>query len=288
MTQTDEEKQRKTKLYNQQYYQQKKQDILQQQKEYKQNNIDHFRELKNKSENIRKQRAYESAIQSLCVGIILNIKYWDTFWNKKTEKGNEKSFPYDISAEDGFEMLKKRCFYCGDFATSIDRLDNTLHHTLENCVGCCEFCNISKQATDPLTFILRSVYRRTYIYYEDDDIWYNNKNKPRLDKYKSKVDDQNRPFELTTDQFNKFIVGQCHYCKRQPPTGKFFGIDKVYPDDGYTLDNCVPACASCNRDKWKYTLNEFTLRDERITTRYLEGYFDDLPFIPKHINHNEK
>jgi 5-methylcytosine-specific restriction endonuclease McrA len=216
----------------------------------------------------------------------LNIKYWCFFWNKKTAE--EKIFPYDISAEDGFEMMKKRCFYCGDFATSIDRLDNTLHHTLNNCVGCCEFCNISKQATDPLTFILRAVYRRKFIYYEDDDIWHNNKNKPRLDKYKSRVDIQNRPFELTNNQFNKLIVGQCHYCKRHPPKGKFFGIDKVYPDDGYTLDNCVSACASCNRDKWKYTIDEFTLRDERITTRYLEGYFDDLPLIPKHINHTEK
>jgi 5-methylcytosine-specific restriction endonuclease McrA len=286
MKQTKEEKQRKTKLYNQQYYQQKKQEILQQQQDYKQNNIEHFKKLKNKSSSIRKQQAYESAFKSLCVGIILNIKYWLFFWNKKTT--DEKIFPYDISAEDGFEMMKKRCFYCGDLATSIDRLDNTLHHTLDNCVGCCDACNFGKQATDPLTFILRAVYRRTFIYYDYDVIWYNNKNKPRLDKYKSKVDAQNRAFDLSNEQFNKFIVGQCHYCKRQPPTGKFFGIDKVSPNDGYTLDNCVSSCASCNRDKWESAVEDFTLRDERITTRYLEGYFDDLTSIPKHINHIKK
>ena len=286
MAQSKEEKQRKAKLYNQQYYQQKKQDILQQQRDYKQNNIEHVRRLDNKRCSNKKIQAYESAFKSLCVGIILNIKYWLFFWNKKTK--DEKIFPYNISAEDGFEMMKKRCFYCGDFATSIDRLDNTLHHTLDNCVGCCEFCNISKQATDPLTFILRAVYRRTFTYYEDDDIWHNNKNKPRLDKYKAKVDAQNRAFELTQEQFNKFVISKCHYCKRQPPIGKFFGIDKIYPDDGYTLNNCVTACASCNRDKWGATLDEFTLRDEQITTRYLAGYFDDLPSIPKHINHNNK
>lgn len=77
-------------------------------------------------------------------------------------------------------------------------------------------------------------------------------------------------------------------CGHKTHQDKFFGIDKIFPDDGYTLDNCVSACASCNRDKWKYTIDEFTLRDERITTRYLEGFFDDLPSIPKHINHIKK
>jgi len=273
----DEQKQ---KDYQKDYYDKNKQRVLNRVKNYIHPDPQRRKLIQKKSGDKVIQAQLDNAVNSLCVGIILNITLWTRWFGKKS---SHKERIYDIDAVSAFNMMVQRCFYCGYLAMTIDRLDSNLTHTLENCVGCCVFCNASKGAKDPLTFILQAVYRRRFIYYEDDEIWHDNKHKPSITKYTNNSSNTNRPFELTNDQFNKLIVGQCHYCKRQSPMGKFFGIDKVSPDDGYTLDNCVSACASCNWAKWDYSMENFTLRDERITERYLAGYFDDLPSIPKHI-----
>jgi 5-methylcytosine-specific restriction endonuclease McrA len=190
--------------------------------------------------------------------------------------------PYK-TALDAFDMMVQGCFYCGEFAITLDRSDSNLIHTRDNCVVCCDFCNRSKGAIDPKTFILQAVYRRTFIYYDDKDIWYDTTNKSRWDQAKGRVLAQNRHFDLHKDQYIEYCTDKCHYCQRMPPKGKFFGVVKIDPDNGYVVRNCVTACASCTRAKWDYSTEEFTLRDERITQRYLEGYFDDMPIVSKNM-----
>lgn len=41
------------------------------------------------------------------------------------------------------------------------------------------------------------------------------------------------------------------------------GIDRVENDKGYILDNCVPCCAQCNRDKGSSSLCDFVARTWR-------------------------
>ncbi|APC25678.1 hypothetical protein BST79_gp165 [Only Syngen Nebraska virus 5] len=270
----------KQKYYQRDYYDKNRQKVLNRVKNYIHPDPLHRKLIKNKSgDKIRKEQL-DNAVKSLCVGIILNTTLWSLWFNKKSSHTERI---YDIDAISAFNIMSCGCFYCGYLALTIDRLDSNLPHISKNCVGCCVFCNSSKGAKDPLTFILQAVYRRRFIYYADDEIWYDNKYKPSITKYINNSSKTNRQFELTSEQFNKLIVGQCHYCKRQPPIGKYFGIDKISPDDGYTLNNCVSACASCNWAKWDCSVEEFTLRDERITERYLVGYFDTLPVIPKNI-----
>jgi 5-methylcytosine-specific restriction endonuclease McrA len=227
----------------------------------------------------RRRNAEESAVKSLYTGVILNTHLW-SFWIKE----KIRNISYDLTANEAFNLMIQRCYYCGDFATTLDRLDSNLTHTLDNCVGSCIFCNKSKGAQDPMTFILQAVYRRRFIYYKDEDIWHDNTSKTWFYKYQANALKQGRKFELTKEQFNLFIVGNCHYCKRSPSKGKFFGIDKLIPDDGYIMSNCVTACASCNYSKRDSLLEEFTLRDERITEKYLAGYFNDMPSFPKNTS----
>ena len=40
--------------------------------------------------------------------------------------------------------LQKPCHYCGLEAGGLDRLDNSLGHTDENCVSCCSLCNFTR------------------------------------------------------------------------------------------------------------------------------------------------
>ncbi|AGE59071.1 hypothetical protein PBCVOR070422_353R [Paramecium bursaria Chlorella virus OR0704.2.2] len=250
-------------------------------KEYKQKHYQDNKQTLNQLAQARREEARQSAYDSLIAGVILDMRLWNLWFNKKDDKKNKT---YDLTALEAFDLMKQQCFYCGEFAITLDRLDSNLPHTIENCVGCCIFCNRSKGAQDPMAFILQAVYRRRFIYYEDEDIWHDNTSKSWFYKYQSRALKQGRNFELTKEQFKQLINGICHYCKRSSLQGKCFGIDKLIPDDGYIMSNCVTACASCNYSKRDSMLEDFTLRDERITERYLAGYFDDMPSFPKNTS----
>jgi len=274
------------KEYNKAYYQKNKDKILDHKKEYKKQNDKKVKESSKKKNTKILIKLNENAIKSLLNGYIIDITLWSKWMSFKNSKYND--IVYEISDNEAFDLMEKKCYYCGDFAMTLDRLDSNKSHTAANCVGCCDFCNRSKGSVDPKSFILQAVYRRTFVYYEDSDIWtfsYKNE-KPKISLYKNHAERQNRKFELTKEQFDTLVVGQCRYCRRQPT--KYFGIDKIFPDKGYTTSNCVTACANCNWSKWDATIDQFTLRDERITQRYLAGYFDDMPSIPKNTSYRRK
>lgn len=81
-------------------------------------------------------------------------------------KGNavSRSLEFSLSREQFDNIISKNCIYCGMspqdqsylskstkkydkfYASGIDRLNNKLGYTLENCVPCCSKCNMMKKA----------------------------------------------------------------------------------------------------------------------------------------------
>ena len=182
-----------------------------------------------------------------------------------------------------FEMMIRGCFYCGDIATTIDRVDSKLDHTPDNCVASCLGCNNSKSVTDPSTFIRKAYFRSRGEYIDDiKDIWHVNNIKPILYKYKKSADEKKVSFELTNGDFDTLINGKCEYCKRSPTT--WFGIDRVAPSLGYTVGNSVSCCWDCNRDKHEESVETMTKRNERITARVIanELIIDDYERVVLH------
>lgn len=83
-----------------------------------------------------------------------------------------------------------------------------------------------------------------------------------------------RVFEIPFDWFVKMCHEPCHYCgrsdrntisiKSRAVTGgfvvrdfKYNGLDRLDNAVGYTVENCVPCCAVCNRGKNSMGYNEF-------------------------------
>ena len=80
-------------------------------------------------------------------------------------KGNASSrnLEFSLSRDDFDNIISKKCTYCGMspqdqsylskstkkydkfYASGIDRLDNSLGYTLDNCVPCCTKCNMMKK-----------------------------------------------------------------------------------------------------------------------------------------------
>lgn len=195
---------------------------------------------------------------------------WDLWCNRIKRKAKKHPYSVDFTNDVMFEMMVQGCFYCGKLATTIDRVDSTLGHTLENCVGSCHSCNVSKGSADPSTFIRKAYYRaRGYYYDEDTNIWFVHKTKPRIDMYKRDANRKRVSFELTNEDFDILIKGDCKYCKRSPTL--WFGIDRLVPSLGYVLGNVVSCCWDCNRDKLECDIETMSIRNEHISVRVDAG-----------------
>lgn len=227
---------------------------------------------KNKEENKEYQANYhknlnQHAYDCIKTGIIIDQNMWDMWCNMIKNGAATNNHPYfdDFTSDVVFEMMVQGCFYCGDIATSIDRINSKLGHTIDNCVGCCYGCNISKGASDPDTFMRKAYYRARGEYYDDNtDVWFVYKNKPIASGCNKKV-----PFELTKDDWDTLVVDECAYCHRSPTT--WFGVDRVVPSLGYVLGNVASCCFDCNVDKLEDDVQKMRARNERIAQRIDDG-----------------
>lgn len=89
-------------------------------------------------------------------------------------------------------------------------------------------------------------------------------------------------YDLTTEEFNKLILGICVYCgdslsttkKGQGKTSgnfKYTGIDRIDSEKGYTIDNCVSCCSRCNFMKHKMDKNTFIEHVKKIAN-FFKGF----------------
>lgn len=95
--------------------------------------------------------------------------------------------------------------------------------------------------------------------------------------YKKRAKQKNLDFELSENQVRHLFQSDCFYCGSPPSSkrhcigyGIFIrnGIDRVDNEKGYTTDNCVPCCWTCNRMKRDLTSDIF-LKHIRLIYNYL-------------------
>lgn len=99
-----------------------------------------------------------------------------------------------------------------------------------------------------------------------DRIW--NKNKrdwnskdSKYQSYKKGAKRRGYDFLLTKEEFLKLWQKDCYYCGSKI---KFIGIDRVDNNIGYTVDNIVPCCSTCNRLKKTLSKKNYLEHVKRI------------------------
>lgn len=79
-----------------------------------------------------------------------------------------------------------------------------------------------------------------------------------INDIKYKAMQRGKRWSLSHEQAFELISQPCVYCGFIPewPENRV-GIDRVYNDDGYHIDNCVPCCFTCNSAKGKLSYEDF-------------------------------
>ncbi|APC25760.1 HNH endonuclease [Only Syngen Nebraska virus 5] len=242
---------------------------------FRSNNKEHMRNYDRKRrekdpEKFRERDAFRNAT--------IHRKYQD--FKKGAERRN---IPFDITEDFVGTITDKECFYCGEETTKmkrngIDRLDNTLGYTEDNCVSCCGACNNMKRCLDANTFVERCSQVSLYNGHEGKmcDFWDDIKGYS-YSAYKYIM--RNKNFQLTKEQYDILRQGNCTYCGRTCSKTHTNGIDRVDNDRGYVLDNCVSCCGSCNIAKGMMNVEEFINKCVLISCKE-----HDIPEMPRCIN----
>jgi hypothetical protein len=94
-------------------------------------------------------------------------------------------------------------------------------------------------------------------------------------QYKKGAIKRNLDYNLTTEEFNVLVAGNCVYCgdslsntiKGQGKTSgdfKYTGIDRLDSSKGYSKENCVSCCWTCNNMKHITKQEDFLNHIEKI------------------------
>jgi hypothetical protein len=86
----------------------------------------------------------------------------------------------------------------------------------------------------------------------------------REESLRSGARKRNLPWELSREQFMSFWQKPCVYCGDAIPA---IGLDRIDNTKGYTMDNIVPCCTTCNGMKSYLGLDDFLDRCCRIAAR---------------------
>lgn len=200
---------------------------------------------------------------------------WKTFLSKSVERREKEC---SLTKEQYLEIIQKPCVYCNyyneDEINGIDRLDNTKGYILDNCISCCKHCNRMKHIFHPVFFIekarLITKYQINNLEDSERKEFYN-KWKIYIHKvptsyiYIKRVYQENRNLEflITKDEYDNLIYKPCYLCGYKNIVGN--GLDRQDSCKGYTIDNVLPCCSTCNMMKAFYNKDAFINHMKQIS-----------------------
>jgi len=156
--------------------------------------------------------------------------------------------------EDEFEdMVKSPCYYCGIIQdkgfNGIDRVDSSKFYEQDNCVSCCEMCNMMKSSLCPNVFVHRLEHILTHLKMVQGKLYpqdFSNINGVSYSNYKSRANEKGLPFEVSKETFEQKRKEPCYLCGKRESDSHKNGIDRVNNIVGYTEENTRSCCGDCN------------------------------------------
>lgn len=121
-----------------------------------------------------------------------NLGLWKDYYRGYKSSATKRNYEFDLSLDEFRELTTKNCYYCRTeplrtfevrvgrskdkgtrflLVNGIDRVDNSLGYLKENCVSCCETCNLAKRTLTEQEFLvwIQKVYKVWFNDYPDGE-----------------------------------------------------------------------------------------------------------------------
>jgi hypothetical protein len=175
-----------------------------------------------------------------------------------------KRLEFILTKEEFTYMVKSPCYYCGIIQdkgfNGIDRLNSSENYKIENCVSCCEMCNMMKGSLGPSIFIHRVEHILSHLkmiqgkLYPDE---FANVTIVSYNDYKKRAKNKELPFEFSEEAFTLKRNMCCYLCGKETNGSHKNGIDRIDNTKGYTEENTKSCCGNCNYLKRNYEYDKF-------------------------------
>jgi hypothetical protein len=174
-------------------------------------------------------------------------------------------------------MLFQPCYYCGlkptkNLINGVDRVNNNKGYVINNCVSCCNVCNVLKRDASIFKFINMIRHLLSYLKIIDAkydySIYFADHNEVSYDKlyktYIGSAKSRKLANTLSIEQFMQIVNKPCYLCGKINSDTHKNGIDRINNDIGYDIGNIISCCYDCNMLKFVYNINEFMIHLLRI------------------------
>lgn len=158
-------------------------------------------------------------------------------------------------------VIGQNCYYCGSFEKiGVDRIESSEWYEIDNCIPCCDTCNMIKNTVDVYSFVhkCKNIVKYNNLYEVNEDFIYDIEhlytNPTEFYLYARRAKKNNLDFSLMYDDYETIINKECYLCGQKNTKN---GIDRVDSKLGYVINNCKPCCSSCNYMKRQFSLDYF-------------------------------
>lgn len=218
-----------------------------------------------------------------------NGKNLNKYFNDYVKGASKRGYQMELVFDRFSELVLGECHYCGHKTNGevngIDRVDNSIGYSSENCVTACWKCNRIKHTYSREFFIEKCKIIATpgtvsKIFYKTWKQYYERSYFKQYNKYVKEAIQRNLQVDINEDQWAHITQSPCYLCGYQSVKG--IGVDRV--DNTvrkYTFDNCRPCCGSCNDMKCDLPLSEFIDHCKRITQRIMPEEPTESPEEPQ-------
>lgn len=170
-----------------------------------------------------------------------------------------RNLEFTISEEEFTVIVKNPCYYCGIIQekgfNGIDRLDSTKAYHKDNCVGCCEICNMMKGSLGPNVFIHRVEHMLTHLHIVQGNLYpseFSDTKGLSYSNYSGRANKKMLDFEISEGVFYSKREETCYLCGKEKSDIHNNGIDRFDNTKGYTKENIRSCCWNCNYMKKNY------------------------------------
>jgi hypothetical protein len=185
-------------------------------------------------------------------------------FKKSTES---RKIALELTDEQIETFFKQLCDYCGKrvIYNGIDRIDSKVPYVHSNCAPACKNCNIMKRrfTVDEFLRVVKYLLHvkgiigdNEYTPTNEDRALFSPTKCPDAFDFYDEADEKNKYVGINENERIALMKGICFHCKI-PHVGGAMGIDRLDSAFGYTIENSVSCCATCNFIKNVLSMDEF-------------------------------